>query len=53
MKDSIPDSNIVEDNIFLIPEEAILKIWRKLVFNLIFVFWETLDIVYTDISSFG
>ena len=34
---------------FLRPEEAILKIWWKLVFiELISVFWEILDLVYTD-----
>ena len=49
MKDNIPDNVIVGNNIFLIPEEAILKIWWKLVLNqLMSVFWAILDLVYTD-----
>ena len=41
IKNNIPDNSIVGNNILLIPEEAILKIWQKLVFNqLISVFWE-------------
>ena len=38
-----------DDMIFLRPEEAILKIWLKLVFiQLISVFWEIFDLFYTD-----
>ena len=41
---------ITFNNIFLRPGEANLKIWWKLLFiQLIPVFWEILDLVYTDI----
>ena len=33
MKDNTPDNNIVGSNIYLIPEDAILKILQKLVFK--------------------
>ena len=32
-EDNIPHNNIVGNNIFLIPEEVMLKTWQKLVLN--------------------
>ena len=33
IKNKIPDNNIVRNNIFLGPEDAMLKTWQKLVLN--------------------
>ena len=33
IKNNFPDNNIVRNNIFLRPEEAMMKAWQKLVLN--------------------